>query len=61
MFPHQRIAILGKSVPGARHFQELIALGSLRHLLGEGAAFFCMLTVFGCLFHISSPYGSVYL
>jgi hypothetical protein len=47
----QLFAIPGQIVPGTGHLQKLIALLSLRHLLGENPAFFSVSSIFGCGFH----------
>ena len=53
----QGFPILGQIVPSPGHFQKLIALIPLGHLLGKDPAFLGVFSVFGCGFH-SRLYGS---
>ena len=55
MLPDQSVAVVGEVVPGAGHFQKLVALRAFRDLLGENAALFGVLAVFGCFLHGFPP------
>ena len=51
MLTDQLLPLNGQIFPSPGHFQKLIALIPLRHLLGKHPAFLGVLPVFGCGFH----------
>lgn len=51
MVPDQLLPIRGEVVPGSGHFQKLIALLALKHLLREHSAFCSVFAILYCCFH----------